>query len=86
MYTSELAQTSSLPVDLYSTPGPNYQAFFYVLLQLRFHVIEARGLLGENLNPTVKVVVGEEGMSTQVAKGTQNPIWNEVCVYTYNDW
>ena len=51
----------------------------YIPLQLRFHIIEARKLLGENLKPTVKVVIGEEAKSTRVAMGTQNPIWNEVC-------
>ena len=27
----------------------------------------------------MKVVIGKEAKSTLVAKGTQNPIWNEVC-------
>lgn len=42
------------------------------------HILEARKLIGGEVNSVVKVVCGEELKHTSVQKGTNNPFWDEV--------
>ena len=42
------------------------------------HILEARKLIGGELNPVVKVVCGKEIKETSAQKGTNNPFWGEV--------
>ena len=42
------------------------------------HVLEARKLLGGQLNPIVKVVCGATIKETSSRKGTNNPLFDEV--------
>ena len=44
------------------------------------HILEARQLVGGNVNPTVKILCGNSVKETSLQKGTNNPFWNEVCV------
>ena len=46
------------------------------------HVLEARKLLGGQLNPIVKVVCGTTIKETSSRKGTNNPLFDEV-IYTH---
>ena len=47
-------------------------------LQVQVHILEARKLIGGELNPVVKVVCGKEIKETSAQKGTNNPLWDEV--------
>ena len=42
------------------------------------HILEARNLIGGEVNPVVKVLCGEEIKHTNIQKGTNNPFWDEV--------
>ena len=50
-----------------------------VMLQVQVQFLEARNLDGLGQNPVVKVLCGRKVMMTSVQKGTNKPIWNEVC-------
>ena len=50
-----------------------------VMLQVQVQILEARNLDGLGQNPVVKVLCGRKVMMTSVQKGTNKPIWNEVC-------
>ena len=47
------------------------------------HVLEARKLLGGQLNPIVKVVCGATIKETSSRKGTNNPLFDEVLYIQY---
>ena len=44
-------------------------------------VVEARGLIGGDLNPTCRVSLGNDGKSTRVQKATSNPWFDEIFFY-----
>ena len=46
--------------------------------QVRVHVIEARKLIGGQLNATVKVVCGGDIKESATKKGSNNPYWDQV--------
>ena len=50
--------------------------------QVRVHVLEARKLVGSNPNPTVKVACGRHIQQTSTQKGTNNPVFDEVSMYS----
>ena len=52
-----------------------------IVIQVRVHVLEARKLLGGQLNPVVKVVCGSAIKETSSRKGTNNPLFNEVLLF-----
>lgn len=52
--------------------------------QVRVHVLEARKLVGTNLNTTVKVICGMDVQQTSTQKGTDNPVFDEVRIVSTN--
>ena len=48
--------------------------------QVRVHILEARKLVGSGLNPMVKVTCGKDVQETSSQKGTNNPVFDEVCI------
>lgn len=46
--------------------------------QVRVHVIEARKLIGGQLNATVKIVCGGDIKESATKKGSNNPFWDQV--------
>ena len=46
--------------------------------QVRVHVIEARKLIGGQLNAIVKVVCGGDINESATKKGSNNPLWDQV--------
>ncbi|XP_043245484.1 myoferlin-like isoform X4 [Amphibalanus amphitrite] len=56
---------------------PNKETKF----QIRVKVVEARGLIGGDLNPTCRVSLGNDGKSTRVQKATSNPWFDEIFFY-----
>ena len=59
-------------------PPPLLPPLYCSSLQVRVHVLEARKLLGGQLNPIVKVVCGNAIKETSSRKGTNNPLFDEV--------
>ena len=53
--------------------------YFTPCLQVQVHILEARNLIGGEVNSVVKVLCGEEINHTTIQKGTNNPFWDEVC-------
>jgi len=49
------------------------------------HVLEARQLVGGNVNPTVRVVCGNSAKETSLQKGTNNPFWNEMMYFQFTE-
>lgn len=48
-------------------------------LQIAITIIEARQLVGENIDPVVIIEIGDEKKQTTVKEGTNTPFYNEVC-------
>lgn len=47
-------------------------------LQIAINITEARQLVGENIDPSVVVEIGDEKKQTSVKEGTNAPFYNEV--------
>lgn len=47
-------------------------------LQIAITIIEARQLVGENIDPVVFIEIGDEKKQTTVKEGTNSPFYNEV--------
>ena len=50
---------------------------------MRFHIIEAKKLVGGNLQPVVKVYCGKEVEQTSTQKGSNNPFWDEMLHFDF---
>lgn len=46
--------------------------------QIAITIIEARQLVGENIDPVVIIEIGDEKKQTTVKEGTNAPFYNEV--------
>ena len=46
--------------------------------QIAITIIEARQLVGENIDPVVMIEIGDEKKQTTVKEGTNAPFYNEV--------
>ncbi|NXO02474.1 FR1L4 protein, partial [Rhinopomastus cyanomelas] len=64
--------------DLFATPTP--QSF-----QVGVNIIEARKLVGVNINPFVVVKVGEEKRSTATQRSTNCPFYNEYFLFEFHE-
>uniref|UniRef100_A0A4W3J5H4 Fer-1 like family member 6 n=1 Tax=Callorhinchus milii TaxID=7868 RepID=A0A4W3J5H4_CALMI len=51
--------------------------------QIAITITEARQLVGENIDPTVIIEVGDEKKQTTVKEGTNSPFYNEYFVFDY---
>ncbi|KAM9710649.1 LOW QUALITY PROTEIN: fer-1-like protein 6 [Menidia menidia] len=51
--------------------------------QVAVNITEARQLVGENMDPSVVVEVGEEKKQTAVREGTSSPFYNEYFVFDF---
>ncbi|XP_037084352.1 myoferlin-like [Pollicipes pollicipes] len=61
--------------------GPRYRDLLpnkETKFQVRVKVVEGRGLIGSDLNPTCRVSLGNDGKSTRVQKATCNPWYDEI--------
>ena len=52
---------------------------------MRFHIIEAKKLVGGNLQPSVKVHCGKDVEQTSTQKGSNNPFWNEMLYFNFKE-
>ena len=50
---------------------------------MRFHIIEAKKLVGGNLQPVVKVYCGKDVEQTSTQKGSNNPFWDEMLYFNF---
>ena len=50
---------------------------------MRFHIIEAKKLVGGNLQPLVKVICGKDVETTSTQKGSNNPFWDEMVYFNF---
>ena len=50
---------------------------------MRFHIIEAKKLVGGNLQPVVKVYCGKDVEQTSTQKGSNNPFWDEMVYFNF---
>lgn len=48
------------------------------VLQISVTIIEARQLVGENIDPVVTIEIGDEKKQSTVKEGTNSPFYNEV--------
>lgn len=46
--------------------------------QIAINITEARQLVGENIDPSVVIEIGDEKKQTSVKEGTNAPFYNEV--------
>ncbi|KFU97946.1 Fer-1-like 6, partial [Pterocles gutturalis] len=49
--------------------------------QIAITIIEARQLVGENIDPVVIIEIGDEKKQTTVKEGTNSPFYNEVASF-----
>lgn len=53
----------------------------FLLFKIAINITEARQLVGENIDPSVVIEIGDEKKQTSVKEGTNAPFYNEVnCV------
>lgn len=50
--------------------------------QIAITIIEARQLVGENIDPVVIIEIGDEKKQTTVKEGTNAPFYNEVGAFS----
>lgn len=50
--------------------------------KISINITEARQLVGENIDPSVVIEIGDEKKQTSVKEGTNAPFYNEV-TFTY---
>lgn len=51
---------------------------FLDLLKISINITEAKQLVGENIDPSVVIEIGDEKKQTTVKEGTNAPFYNEV--------
>lgn len=52
--------------------------FSLSISKIAFNITEARQLVGENIDPSVVIEIGDEKKQTSVKEGTNAPFYNEV--------
>uniref|UniRef100_A0A8C2A8K6 Fer-1 like family member 6 n=1 Tax=Cyprinus carpio TaxID=7962 RepID=A0A8C2A8K6_CYPCA len=52
-----------------------------VLSKISINITEARQLVGDNIDPSVVIEIGDEKKQTSVKEGTNAPFYNEVIIY-----
>ncbi|XP_068602838.1 fer-1-like protein 6 [Brachionichthys hirsutus] len=68
---------AKLKTDIQSSEGKP-QSF-----QIAINITEARQLVGENIDPTVVIEIGDEKKQTSVKEGTGAPFYNEYFVFDF---
>lgn len=53
-------------------------SYFTSVCQIAINITEARQLVGENIDPSVVIEIGDEKKQTSVKEGTNAPFYNEV--------
>jgi dysferlin len=53
--------------------------------QVKIHVIEARKLEGNNINPLIKVSCGDESQKTSTRRGTNSPVFDETLIFNFKE-
>lgn len=51
--------------------------------QIAINITEARQLVGENIDPSVVIEIGDEKKQTSVKEGTNAPFYNEVRIHLF---
>ncbi|KAA8593058.1 hypothetical protein FQN60_018513, partial [Etheostoma spectabile] len=54
-----------------------------VLYSISINITEARQLVGENIDPSVVIEIGDEKKQTSVKEGTNSPFYNEYFVFDF---
>lgn len=54
-------------------------------MQISINITEAKQLVGENIDPSVVMEVGDERKQTTVKEGTNAPFYNEVGPAGYSE-
>ncbi|KAJ7338117.1 hypothetical protein JRQ81_010703 [Phrynocephalus forsythii] len=72
----------------FGAPGPQKKRMLYpdaefFSLQIAITIIEARQLVGENIDPVVIIEIGDEKKQTTVKEGTNAPFYNEYFVFDF---
>uniref|UniRef100_A0A3Q2DZI6 Fer-1 like family member 6 n=1 Tax=Cyprinodon variegatus TaxID=28743 RepID=A0A3Q2DZI6_CYPVA len=57
--------------------------FFLSTAQIAINITEARQLVGENIDPSVVIEIGDEKKQTSVKEGTNAPFYNEYFVFDF---
>lgn len=52
--------------------------FILIVSKIAINITEARQLVGENIDPSVVIEIGDEKKQTSVKEGTNAPFYNEV--------
>uniref|UniRef100_A0A3Q3F5Z8 Fer-1 like family member 6 n=1 Tax=Kryptolebias marmoratus TaxID=37003 RepID=A0A3Q3F5Z8_KRYMA len=61
-----------------------YSWHYYLLIfQIAINITEARQLVGENIDPSVVIEIGDEKKQTTVKEGTNAPFYNEYFVFDF---
>lgn len=56
-----------------------------VLPKISINITEARQLVGDNIDPSVVIEIGDEKKQTSVKEGTNSPFYNEVIILSLMD-
>uniref|UniRef100_A0A3B4YQ08 Fer-1 like family member 6 n=1 Tax=Seriola lalandi dorsalis TaxID=1841481 RepID=A0A3B4YQ08_SERLL len=57
--------------------------YFLSVSQISINITEARQLVGENIDPSVVIEIGDEKKQTSVKEGTNAPFYNEYFVFDF---
>ena len=63
----------------------SYLDYFYALLQINVHILEAQQLLGLDIDPVVKVTVGNQHKYTNIKRSTNCPYFDEFFVFDFKE-
>jgi len=77
MDTHQSCDLDILPYSNIRQTFPHWDVTFFGL-QIAVNITEARQLVGENIDPSVVIEIGDEKKQTSVKEGTNAPFYNEV--------